>query len=220
MFSKCVAAFLFLTMCLCGREVELRAKLRFLVWQPAPDPGLLIDGSQVQPQHPFSDLVHLQRDDGVDSVELRTLRTSPEVDYSGNGVVQLKRDDLLVAEFRLPRDGEYFVLLQPERDRYRSFPVELATLQQGAVYVINQTAKRYALKFKGARRVVIPAWKKSVVPQAIPERHACHLSVYCWQQKMWRPRFARFYSLKKKALCVLYQSADDQRLQVRFFSDL
>ncbi|MGJ8671894.1 hypothetical protein [Rubritalea sp.] len=215
-----MAAFLFLASSLYAQERVIEARLRFLVWKPEPMRALLTEASQVQAVKHIQDAVTLEL--GADHVLLSSLRCSDAIAYQGDGVIRLLRGENSIVEFMISRNGEYYILLQPEGVGYRAFPVEISALQKGEVLVANQTTRRYSLKVAGGKRVAVGAGKSRLVERADTKNHVCHLTVHCWKELKWQPEFARHYSLvpDSKSLCVLYYDLGGERLRLQFFSGL
>ncbi|MFC5051348.1 hypothetical protein ACFPK9_12085 [Rubritalea spongiae] len=217
-----MAAFLIFSVCLSADEALIEAKLRFLVWRDQVNGGLLIDSSQVQRREAVDELVHLLLGEERVEVRLSSLRCSSSIEYRGDGTVSLLRQAGETVQFKLPANGDYYVLLRPKEGSYVIFSVETSRMREGEILIVNHSQYRCALKEAAGERLLISAGKSSLLKREDAAEHSCHFTLHCWREGKWRPVSSRYYSLdpRSKSLCVLYCDEGSRRLRLRFFSGL
>lgn len=220
MFGKCVTALLVLTTFVWANEPAVSARLSFLIWEPPQQKGLLIDGSQVQPKVLRTESLDLVSEGQIIPVSISEFRRSQVFSYEGDGEVRLLRDEIPVAQFSLAVSDEYYVLLKPDGDSYRAFPVALSSLGAGDILISNNTAYPCAIVQNDSERCVVSAGGAEVFASENASQSAHHFQLHCWRGEKWHPEFARHYALPKhsKSLCILYQ--EERRVRMKFFSGL
>lgn len=205
-----------------AEDLQIKATLKFLIWRPPVEHGVLIEGDSSLLKKTVRDQLLLQHESGLTPVSCSSLRQSAEIDYAGGGKVRLLRAEadsyLDIARFSLRQSGEYTILLTPTAVGYESLviPVSEAKLPMGTVLMVNTTRSRLQLCESGARPLVVNSGKSEVMTLLDPSVSTLHLTAHRWEVSSWKPVFQKPFSLRKRARSVFLLYSDTRSPAVRF----
>ena len=211
-----------------AEEEVLRASLRFQIWVPQSDGGIMIEADPSLRREPVQEDLFLEAGGAFLPIRCQELRRSAQLKYVGTPELQLHRSvgetKKVVARCLLPASGEFRIILMLQGDGYLAFPIPLDSerLPKGCVQMVNMTRRAVIAQPHGARAIMLRRNAVKVMKIAQSQQPTMHLTIKARREGQWVEEYSRPYTLRKNArsVCFLYETDSSRRLQLKFFSGL